>query len=268
LTPVRIVAVDWSGALAGERRKIWLAEACGDRLVRLDAGRSRMEVVEEVIALLRAGPDLVVGLDFAFSFPEWFVHHLGCDSVEALWEVAAREGEGWLARCGPPFWGRPGMKCQVPVEQRYRRTDLGARSGAGYPKSVFQVGGAGAVGTGSIRGMPFLPRLRAAGFRIWPFDEASPALVIEIFPRLLTGEVIKSNPGARHAYLLRRRGEGRLRLSDPLLERAASSDDAFDAAVSACEMALYADALRTLSCATDPVERLEGRIWAPPVSRA
>ena len=38
------------------------------------------------------------------------------------------------------------------------------------PKSVFQIGGAGSVGTASLRGMPVLQRLREAGFAVWPFD--------------------------------------------------------------------------------------------------
>src|ERR1035438_6219537 len=42
------------------------------------------------------------------------------------------------------------------------------------PKSPFQIGGAGAVGTGTLRGIPELERLHEAGFRVWPFEE--PAL--------------------------------------------------------------------------------------------
>ncbi len=262
---IRTVAVNWSGALQGERRKIWLAEAFAGRLVRLEAGRRREEVIRELVELRRCGPDLVVGLDFAFSFPAWFVRQMRCPSVEAMWEVTAREGEQWLTRCDPPFWGRKGRTCQVPIGQRYRLTDDRVRDGAVRPKSVFQVGGAGAVGTGSIRGIPFLSRLRELGFTIWPFDEASAAHVVEIFPRLLTGAVTKSDPGARQSYLLRyqERVHGRFSFGEPLIERAASCEDAFDAAVSAAEMALHADVLRALGRVADPVELLEGRIWSP-----
>lgn len=105
---IRTVAVDWSGALAGERRKIWLAEARAGRLVRLEAGRSREEVIREVVGLRQSGQPIVVGLDFAFSFPAWFVRQMRCASAEAIWGLAARDGEQWLARCGPPFWGRTG----------------------------------------------------------------------------------------------------------------------------------------------------------------
>jgi hypothetical protein len=112
--------------------------------------------------------------------------------------------------------------------------------------------------------MPLLARLREAGFAIWPFDPAGPAAVVEIFPRLLTGAVTKSDPSARERYLAAHREQ----LGAALLDRAASSEDAFDAAVSALRMARHAGALRALAPAADPVERLEGRIWAPPVSRA
>jgi hypothetical protein len=263
---IRTVAVDWSGALQGEQRKIWLAEAVGGRLVRLEAGRNREEVIQELVELRRRSPDLVVGLDFAFSFPAWFVRQKRCASAGAMWEVAAREGEQWLGRCEPPFWGRPGRTCQVPDERRYRRTDVRIRVRGVHPKSVFQVGGAGAVGTGSIRGMPFLTRLREGGFTIWPFDGASAAQVVEIFPRLLTGPVTKSKLDARQCYLLGYQKElhGRFSIGDPLIESATSSEDAFDAAVSAVRMALNADVLRGLRRVTDPVELLEGRIWSPP----
>ena len=49
-------------------------------------------------------------------------------------------------------------------------------------KSIFQLVGNGQVGAGSVRGMPFLARLRAEGFAIWPFDAASARTVFEIYP--------------------------------------------------------------------------------------
>lgn len=79
-----------------------------------------------------------------------------------------------------------------------RRTDREAPAIGGIrPKSVFQIGGAGAVGTGSLRGMPILKRLRDAGFAVWPFDAPRWPCVVEIYPRLLTGAVNKGSAGAR-----------------------------------------------------------------------
>ena len=69
----RILAVDWSGARTGEARAIWLAEVMGGRLIRLECGRSREEVVAHLLEEAERDPELVVGLDFAFSLPEWFL---------------------------------------------------------------------------------------------------------------------------------------------------------------------------------------------------
>src|SRR5947207_2673911 len=83
--------------------------------------------------------------------------------------------------------------CRRPtLEEHLRRTDRDVPGIGGIrPKSVFQIGGAGAVGTGSIRGMSLLKRLSDAGFAVWPFDSAQFPLVVEIYPRLLTGSVKK-----------------------------------------------------------------------------
>ena len=234
--PARAVAVDWSGALAGARRKIWVAEAAGGRLTRLENGRTREEVAEYLVAEAGRNPAMVVGFDFAFSLPAWFLEERGMGGAAELWNLAEREAEGWLARCEPPFWGRPGKGRPVLELGRdhFRRTDLNVPGTGGIrPKSVFQIGGAGAVGTGSLRGMPVLGRLSGAGFSVWPFDAPGWPRVVEIYPRALTGRVIKSDERARRAYLRRHFPEH----PADLLERAASSEDAFDAAVSALVMA-------------------------------
>jgi hypothetical protein len=49
--------------------------------------------------------------------------------------------------------------------------------------------------------MPMLRRLRAQGFAVWPFDAFSMPLLVEIYPRVFTGNVVKSNPVARQHYL-------------------------------------------------------------------
>ena len=129
----------------------------------------------------------------------------------------------------------------------------------GNPKSVFQIGGAGAVGTGSIRGMPHLAALRAQGFSVWPFHQVQAPRVIEIYPRLLTGPVKKANLDARHKYLARHFHE----IDDALACKAASSEDAFDAAVSALVMGRHMDEISTLTKSQDPTELIEGQIWWP-----
>jgi predicted nuclease with RNAse H fold len=141
------------------------------------------------------------------------------------------------------------------LTEQFRRTELALRRRGLLPKSVFQIGGWGAVGTGSIRGMPLLLRLREAGAAIWPFDPPGWPLVLEIYPRLLTGPVVKSRPAARQAYVAR--------WYPNLAEWSIASEDAFDAAVSALVMARHADNLAALPSEPDHELRLEGRIWYP-----
>jgi len=252
---VRVVAVDWSGAVQGERQRIWLAEAGddGQRLLRLEAGRDRDELVAHLLAEHPAGAPAVIGLDFAFGFPAWFAGELGAHDIEDVWRRAASEGERWLRDCAPPFWGRPG-RGRPSLPAHFRLSELAIQG----PKSVFQVGGAGAVGTGSIRGMPLLLRLREAGFAVWPFHDGWPR-VVEIYPRAFLRHVLRPSAPARAAYL--EVYYPRLCASDVRL--AAGSDHAFDAAVSALEMARALGRGAVFPPAADAVERIEGAIWAP-----
>ena len=198
-----------------------------------------------------AGPDVVVGLDFAFSFPQWVLDLRG--DPPGIWQVVADEGERWLAECPSPFFGRAGSK--APSVERFRRTEQALRARGLRPTSVFQIAGRGAVGTGSLRGMPHLLTLLDAGFTVWPFGSANPGPVaLEMWPRLFTGPVVKSDPAARAALL------------EPLRPRlgrhaeiAASVEDAFDAAVAALGMADHVGQLRTLPPLDDP----EGAVYDP-----
>src|SRR3954465_15104920 len=100
---VRVIAGDWSGAARGAERKIWLAESRAGRLLRLENGRSRVELAEHLIALAEREPRLVVGLDFAFSFPAWYLEQSGLRDAHALWERMERDADGLLAACDWPF---------------------------------------------------------------------------------------------------------------------------------------------------------------------
>jgi hypothetical protein len=256
------IAVDWSGALASVRRRMWLAESRAGGIVRVERGRDRDELVDHLVACAERDPSLVVGLDFAFSFPRWFLVRHGLACARELWELVGRRGERWLARCPRPFWGRPGA-ARPPVDPErdaWRRTESESILVRGVgPKSVFQIGGAGSVGTGSLRGMPYLALLQDKGFSIWPFDRARLPMVVEIYPRYLTGAVNKSSRAARELHLQAHHA------SEPraILERAAFSEDAFDAAVSAASMRRYADDFGRIDRRRTAIDRLEGRIWRP-----
>jgi len=249
---VRVIAVDWSGAAIGAARRIWSAEMIdGATVPLLTGGRDRDATTAYLLQTLEAQPRTAVGLDFAFSFPSWYMDTLGVDDAPELWACAAKHGERWLAECLPPFWGRPGRPRPVGLPA-FRRTERAVQQHGWAPKSIFQIGGAGAVGTGSIRGMPILDALRSRGARVWPFDAPGWPLVLEIYPRMLTGRVTKSNAHARQIYLNTRY---------PGLECA--TEDAFDAAISAIAMLTSAANLAALPTEHDPELRREGRIWYP-----
>jgi len=252
-----------------------------------------MEVAEWLIEMARETPRMVVGFDFCFSFPAWFVRgEMGCEDGPAFWDLVAREhGERWLAAgCEDGrFWGRPHKRPAEFSGERLHRmlraTDIdckivavipeaerAARVKGITPKSVFQIGGSGSVGTASLRGMPVLKRLREAGFRVWPFDE--PALrerrpmVVEMYTRLNTGAVRKSNAAARAAYLLKKRREDAAYAALPrsVMEKARGSEDAFDALVSCMVMTERRGEFAGLPEPKDPGYRVEGWTWAPGVS--
>jgi len=256
---VSVVAIDWSGRATGERRHLWTAEAHDGELVRLVAGRTRAQVIDELVARADEAPGVVVGFDFSFSLPEWFLRDRGHADARALWGAAATDGESWLRDCEPPFWGRPGRpRPGLPAHFRRTEADIAAVGGI-RPKSSFQIGGAGSVGTGSVRGFPALARLQDAGFAIWPFDApARPPVAVEIWPRALTGPVVKSSATARAAYL----DDHLPDLPSALRYAAGDREDAFDAAVSAVVMSRHEPALRALP-ALDAAARYEGWVWDP-----
>jgi hypothetical protein len=227
VTDPTVIAVDWSGAKGPGRKKgIWLCAKDNDELSR--GTWARDEIVEHIVAM---PGQLVVGFDFCFGLPAWFAREQGCTTIDEVWALAARDGEHWLEPT-PPFWRD---HCDLEVERRYRRCDRR------YPnaKSIFQIVGPGMVGPGSVRGMPQLARLRAAGFAIWPFDDPSERTVFEIYPSFLRKHAPHHDAGPWQ------------------------TNDERDAVVSARVMWDHREAVAALRAATDPTVRLEGDIWAP-----
>lgn len=258
--------MDWSGdkAAGGQRKKIWVADWHNGK-VALTSGRTREETAEHLIAVARETPDTVVGLDFAFSYPAWFVRGQGCESAPEFWDLIANgKGEEWLSSANEFCWGRKGSRCpeghRAPHWLGFRRTDREISIGGIQPKSPFQIGGAGAVGTGSLRGIPILHRLRQAGFCVWPFNEPGLPVAVEIYPRLFTGNGNKSGHAFRASHL---GGERCASLPRELIARAESCEDAFDALCSVIGMRGHAADFAGLKQATDPDVRLEGQIWQP-----
>src|SRR5690349_11550917 len=111
MAPARsTIAVDWSGAARGAERRIWLAEVVDGRLVRLENGRSRAQLVRHLQDCALREPELALGLDFAFGFPAWFAREQGARSGPEAWRAAERHGEQWLAHSPLPFFGRKGSR--------------------------------------------------------------------------------------------------------------------------------------------------------------
>jgi hypothetical protein len=305
--PLRLIAIDWSGRIdvAGQRRHIWAGiwtRSESGIKVQLEAGRTRDEITEWLIELAREMPRLVVSIDCCFSFPAWFLEEHGCANMFAFWQKAnSGLAEQWLAReCDEiardeRFWGKPHKRPAQFCGEGYRRmfrfadydnkiaqgleggdADRAAKMRGITPKSPFQIGGSGSVGTGSLRAMTMLERLHDAGFRVWPLEGAAidakqpKPLLVEMYTRLMTGAVAKSNAEARSKYLAAKCK------SDPVFKpvgraviaKAKSSEDAFDALVSVMEMARYAEEFAKLKATRDAELRCEGLTWRPGVSTA
>jgi hypothetical protein len=297
----RVAAVDWSGDKGpGQRKKIWAGVwTAGTAKVTLESGRTREELFAWLVEMARETPRMVVGIDCCFSFPAWFLAEHGCRTVFDFWQhVADGQGERWLAReCeevarDERFWGKPHKRpeqfCGEGLHRSMRATDMenkitpkmlegdperAAKVKGITPKSPFQIGGSGSVGTGSLRAMPFLLRLREAGFRVWPFESASFSgkeprpLVVEMYTRLLTGAVKKSNVMARREYLLAKKKSDAayVGLSRGVVAKAMGSEDAFDALVCCMEMVRSREEFAGLRATRDEVLRLEGITWRPGV---
>lgn len=261
---MRAIAVDWSGRRQGERAAIRIAEAADGILARVEGGFDRAEVVAHLIAEAQRDPGLVVGLDFSFSLPAWFVESLGLEGGPELWDEAARSGEDWLAACEPPFWGLPGRRRppEDPARPQLRRTDVETAAiavpGGLAPRSPFQVSGAGSVGASTVRGLPHLAALRDAGLRVWPWDALEPPAVVEIWTRVAIGATVKSDPLARLEAA--RRSPGIPAALEPAV---AETEDSFDAAMTAVWLSKNVGRAIGSPRSTDPIDLLEGRTWLP-----
>lgn len=258
---LRAVAVDWSGRKTGERKAICLAEARAGELLRVESGFTREEVIEHLIEMKREDSNLVVGFDFSFSLPGWFVTEQGCSAGPEFWEVAAKQGERWLEECSDPFWGKPGKKKPAADGQRpqLRATDIATAQAAGQmPRSPFQVSGAGSVGSSTLRGLPFLQVLRDEGFRIWPWDDVKPPAAVEIWTRVAIGSTVKSDASARREAVGAHTGIG-----TALQAAASESEDMFDAAMTALWLSQNEKQLLARRKSRRTADRLEGCTWLP-----
>ena len=224
-----IVVVDWSGGNDRGPRPvkdaIW---ACVARDTETEEpkyfrNRSLFEAwihpfLEEEIA---KGRRVFCGFDFPFGYPAGFAKSVtGEDTPFALWEWLETEIEDTpthnnrfavashlnkLSAGIGPFWGN-GTKIDHP---HLPRKGL-ARRDHGWPErreaerlakgtfTVWQLAGAGSVGSQTLMGLPVLQRLRrrfGSDLSVWPLEAFDTQIVlVEVWPSLISDAVAANMP--------------------------------------------------------------------------
>lgn len=201
----RIVIVDWSASATPKRGadSIWICE--------LDT-RSGAEVTQnpptrwQARDLVRAtacqSGRTLIGVDFPLGYPTGFASAVGLDGEpwSAVWTHLAATAtddhrnrnnrwdvaRDWNRRLGTPhFWGAPAARADEWIPARmprtgltlpqYRSSEARLRARGLRPFTVWQLLGAGSVGSQVITGIPMLEHLRrdpdlAARLQVWPFE--------------------------------------------------------------------------------------------------
>lgn len=218
----RVMVVDWSGrATRSPRREskdaIWIGLCESGSEIQVYV-RSRTEAEAFVAARLGEGGRQLVGFDFPMGYPSGLAYRLtGKDSARAL--------HGWLAERivdapdnannrfevaeainrqlggSGPFWGCPKARPRGNLSPLklvdYRALGLAEKRRVEVEnppaKSVWQLLGAGSVGSQALLGIPVVHRLAlASGASIWPFEPPGPLTLAEVYPSLLAGAVSSS----------------------------------------------------------------------------
>lgn len=214
--------VDWSGGNDRGARPvkdaIWIGEAGRDPIYMRNRQAAEDWLVARIEAALERGEKLAIGFDFPFGFPAGFAQAVCGGDTLALWDwLEARiedapqsnnrfdlagEINATFAGLGP-FWGN-GLKRDVDALPRKgldrtadrfaekRRVEMRAKGSF----AVWQLAGAGAVGSQVLMGLPVLARLRrkfAGQVAAWPMEALdAPIAFLEIWPSLLAPEVAAS----------------------------------------------------------------------------
>ena len=169
-----------------------------------------------------AGRTVLVGFDFAFGYPRGFGKKLtGSDNPFAIWDWFADHIEdapkannrfdvagqinAMFDGIGP-FWGNglPNRDIADLPRKGLARRDHGmterreVEDVAKGAFAVWQMSGAGAVGSQVFMGLPVLNRLRKAfapDTAVWPFDVLDkPIAIVEIWPSLLAKTIAATQP--------------------------------------------------------------------------
>jgi len=210
--------VDWSsgGDTGSTPRKdaVWTAlrrEACETRYHR-NREVAEAYIAEVLASEIAAGRRVLVGFDFPFGYPAGFADRVVEGPKRNNRFDLAGELNGLFPGIGP-FWFNGYSDDVVGLPRKGT-----ARDGHGMAErrladaqakgafTVWQMGGAGAVGGQVMTGMAALSRLRArfgGDLAVWPFEVAeAPVLVTEIWPSLLN-EFVKGREGIRDEVQVR-----------------------------------------------------------------
>jgi molybdopterin molybdotransferase len=221
----RIAVLDWSAASTPKRGRdsIWLGIAAANGTfaenlpTRTLAEARLLALMQDTLA--DAGR-LLIACDMSFGYPAGFAKVLtGQTHALAVWDwltaritddsanrhnlrAVAAEANSHFPGVGP-FWGN-GARAEVPGLSRrkpalpdglseFRLTEQVARAQGLYPKSNWQLAGAGAVGAQNLVGLPVLARLRAEIGRhlaVWPFEPpTAPIVLVETYTALVDDAV-------------------------------------------------------------------------------
>ncbi len=218
----RVIVVDWSGRSSRSPARetkdaIWIGLAERGRETQTYC-RSRAEAVVWLAAALAEGGRQLVGFDFPMGYPAGLARRLtGRDGARALhgwladqivdgpdnannrFEVSARINQ-MLGGPGP-FWGCPKTRPRphLPSLKTVDYAVLGLAEKRQVErenppaKSVWQLLGAGSVGSQALLGIPAVHRLALASTAaIWPFETPSDLTLAEVYPSLLAPAVAQT----------------------------------------------------------------------------
>jgi hypothetical protein len=203
----------WVGVRARDARLKYTFKSANPR-TRLEARNVITDLAQTLIA---RGDKVLIGFDFALGYPSGTADAIGLDTINmppwrAMHEhlsnkVKEREdnsntrfalaaGLNYAISKGPhPFWGAP--KKSVASTLSMKKGDFSTEGSLAehrmceawikanfkaYPKSVWQLLGAGAVGSQAMLGIPTVSHLRASLARsaIWPFETGLQTLTPEL----------------------------------------------------------------------------------------
>lgn len=222
----QVIVLDWSAAGSPKLGKdsIWIghATATGVTAENIATRRQAETRLSGLIdAALHANQRLLIAADFAFGAPIGLTLALtGQPHALALWDwlaarvtdtdrnatnyrqIAAQMNSQFSG--GGPFWGNgqkhdtPGLPRTKPAHPselaEFRAAELVGREAGLWPKTLWQLAGAGAVGAQSLTGIPMLHRLRTrtpGKVAVWPLEPAAhaPIVLAETYLSLLATEV-------------------------------------------------------------------------------